>query len=1090
MMLSRIAAIFTILFMAIFASASAIDLVARTDPPPTLPSCPANTGPISCCESVQSNTSALGPILIGIITALLGPIVPQIGLTCSPVVSVAQANACHTHTDHLNGLSAKSFGYTVYCSEDAKGMLLRHEVFAEREFREMELRAQNVRTFSHLKVDPVRHPDGSLYYTGSRDLLKTLPLHCPTKIELNASESVTITLLDANHCPGAVMFLIEGDKGAVLHTGDLRAEPWFLDSISRNPFLQPYLFSDRPGKLNKTLEAIYLDTACVMSEIEVPTKAVGTSGLVELLECFPDDVYFFINAWTWGYEDILKAIANAFQTKASNHVYKYGIYQHLSDPYLRLITTLDPSETRFHACERFNRCPHVAVENEPGVFTNATSTLGKRVVYVNPVTMQAQDWPQYIRYTKGQLQRNEVVNHLVCLFKFLLYGSNLIEMQLVPLSRHSPQRELRAFVSLFRPRRIVPNTLEPHFQGLDWPYIDRIFADCLHPSLGVKFIHHVESHGIVTLSEQAQNDVDVALKNLVGEGAEATASKWADDGKLSKKLDLVRLGAGEMESIVIDRLLGRGQDVHSSPEVQIISVPSKPTLDKGKAPIRHQAPDSDEDTNFGDSDDERGRTAHLLFASQAGVNEKENRWWPSSPASQHADGDSSQEVAAQVFEEILAPVNGKDQDQVIGGSEGRAEPAKRALGRDGSWRVNMPTPSTTPMRPTAAAKSVRAPPVSPLATKSSAKCLFPIAGGGGGVDVGAGGPLYLASPIQLSSSPIPENNASFMKGLMGRKQDKGKKGLVPSPAAPRQAAPTRVDCTPHGKGVERSSRPSTQSPFPPVTPITTSTSSSTKATMKEITASTSAAGREGSASSARPPSSKRPRSTASSEESDKGPAPKRQRRDSVADPRLGPSSRGKAPSVIDLTSPVSTPLSKQGTGDSGSTSSTQRQKKGSSLRQAFTREQILNIERRRLEMGEKWTHGSGEVAERMRAKRAQVIAKFGRSVLPFGGEESVGGQVKDGARPNVTSTTPSAKAGAGTSQASPSPTSTRGSPSKLAPVPTLPLSFELPADEEVEDKIDWDRSKELIEAVRRDLMLGKKPTLPALLCTMSQESQE
>jgi hypothetical protein len=50
-------------------------------------------------------------------------------------------------------------------------MLLRHEVFAEREYREMELRAQNVRTFSHLKVDPVVHPDGSLYYTGSRDLL-------------------------------------------------------------------------------------------------------------------------------------------------------------------------------------------------------------------------------------------------------------------------------------------------------------------------------------------------------------------------------------------------------------------------------------------------------------------------------------------------------------------------------------------------------------------------------------------------------------------------------------------------------------------------------------------------------------------------------------------------------------------------------------------------------------------------------------------------------------------------------------------------------------------------------------------------------
>jgi glyoxylase-like metal-dependent hydrolase (beta-lactamase superfamily II) len=77
----------------------------------------------------------------------------------------------HTHTDHLNGLSARSFGYTVYCSEDAKEMLLRHEVYVERENREMDLRAQNVRTYAHLKMDPLVHSDGSKYYTGSRDLL-------------------------------------------------------------------------------------------------------------------------------------------------------------------------------------------------------------------------------------------------------------------------------------------------------------------------------------------------------------------------------------------------------------------------------------------------------------------------------------------------------------------------------------------------------------------------------------------------------------------------------------------------------------------------------------------------------------------------------------------------------------------------------------------------------------------------------------------------------------------------------------------------------------------------------------------------------
>ena len=75
-------------------------------------------------------------------------------------------------------------------------------------------------------------------------------------------------------------FLIEGARGAVLHTGDFRAEPWFLESVRRNPFLQPYLSPPidkckercSAQAVTKTLEAIYLDTACVLSPLEVPTK--------------------------------------------------------------------------------------------------------------------------------------------------------------------------------------------------------------------------------------------------------------------------------------------------------------------------------------------------------------------------------------------------------------------------------------------------------------------------------------------------------------------------------------------------------------------------------------------------------------------------------------------------------------------------------------------------------------------------------------------------------------------------------------------------------------------------------------------------
>lgn len=80
----------------------------------------------------------------------------------------------HTHSDHINGLSARSFGYKVICSKDAKEMLLRHEVYAERELQALDLRTEKIRTYAHLKVDPLCNPDGTMYYNGSRDLLVSL----------------------------------------------------------------------------------------------------------------------------------------------------------------------------------------------------------------------------------------------------------------------------------------------------------------------------------------------------------------------------------------------------------------------------------------------------------------------------------------------------------------------------------------------------------------------------------------------------------------------------------------------------------------------------------------------------------------------------------------------------------------------------------------------------------------------------------------------------------------------------------------------------------------------------------------------------
>ncbi|KAA1470649.1 hypothetical protein DENSPDRAFT_929009 [Dentipellis sp. KUC8613] len=535
----------------------------------------------------------------------------------------------HTHTDHLVGLSAKSFSSSIICSQDAKEMLLKHEVFKERALVEMELRseAKLARTFGHLKVSPVV-VDGRTYYQGSRDLLRVLPLNTPTKVELADDEVVTITLIDANHCPGAVMFLIEGDDRTVLHTGDFRAEDWFLENLARNPFLQPYIASRGSGTADRmddphaytpplrTLDAIYLDTACQFSPSRVPSKAEAVDGLVKLMKLLPNSSSFFVNAWTWGYEDILKGAARAFQCKIHVDRYKHNIYSRLSDPCMRMIITEDPNVTRIHACERFDRCSRMvpATSDDPQ----------RHIVYVNPVTMSAEKWATYLEATSRQLRTGSLVD---CL--------------LVPLSRHSPLPELRAFVSMFRPKRLVPNTLDPAMRGLDWKCMRRMFEGCLAPNADATDVPGGD--GGVEIDEDEVGDA--ALKNMIGEGALALAQAWVDSGAPRKKLEVMEKYLSGAELALVRRALhGRSAGHLDAWDIDVDEVERKEkeaarkkaasegkgismmqrALDRERIkvcmrswkPPRSQ--ESDQDTEDED-EEERARTAHALFAGLAGI---------------------------------------------------------------------------------------------------------------------------------------------------------------------------------------------------------------------------------------------------------------------------------------------------------------------------------------------------------------------------------------------------------------------------------------------------------------------------------------
>lgn len=87
--------------------------------------------------------------------------------------------------------------------------------------------------------------------------------------------------------------MIEGDGKAVLYTGDIRSEPWWVNYVARNPSLIEYSMGLR------TLDRIYLDTS-MLDDFPLQTKAEGLHELLEKVARYPKDTVFHMQAWTYG----------------------------------------------------------------------------------------------------------------------------------------------------------------------------------------------------------------------------------------------------------------------------------------------------------------------------------------------------------------------------------------------------------------------------------------------------------------------------------------------------------------------------------------------------------------------------------------------------------------------------------------------------------------------------------------------------------------------------------------------------------------------------------------------------------------------
>ena len=225
----------------------------------------------------------------------------------------------HCHTDHLVGLARRDFPGPIYCSLETA-------------------RALVGKTVGKSSNRP---------YARYRDILRILPLGVAVRLAILPDESFTVTMLDAQHCPGSAMFLFEGSSGRVLYTGDCRME--------------------RSGNLSLgRVDHLYLDNTLLKPAFHtLPSRqesllAVGK--VVCWLKRQSPKAHIIVVSASLGFEGVVLAAARAAQRKVYVSERKLRFYSKTFKDAVGLLTA-DKAATNLHACEGCDLCVEALSEN-------------------------------------------------------------------------------------------------------------------------------------------------------------------------------------------------------------------------------------------------------------------------------------------------------------------------------------------------------------------------------------------------------------------------------------------------------------------------------------------------------------------------------------------------------------------------------------------------------------------------------------------------------------------------------------------------------------------------------------------------------
>jgi hypothetical protein len=286
----------------------------------------------------------------------------------------------HAHRDHTKNLDSTWSNGPIFCSSITKQLVI-----------------------SLMQVD--------------EEILHELEFETTHVMKLDDSETFNVTLIDANHCPGAVMYFFEGYFGRILATGDFR--------------YSPDMFVDTPLSQGE-VDICYLDNTYFNKCFKnLPSRKDALKELIAFLDSKrEDDVIFKLFIRTIGKEQLLLDVYDYFKQPINVSYDRYERLTKIFNLNAECFTYTLNSDTWLYVEDDLNQ------DNEE--FDEFARK--KRVIRLEASALNAN--PHYFSLTTSdriQLNAKSKNNYFV-----------------IAYSDHSSYDEIIEFVKQLQPKRLIP----------------------------------------------------------------------------------------------------------------------------------------------------------------------------------------------------------------------------------------------------------------------------------------------------------------------------------------------------------------------------------------------------------------------------------------------------------------------------------------------------------------------------------------------------------------------------------------------------------------------------------------------------------